>query len=190
MQTLNSKDVRYQCCNCSENAFHFKLEEKKSVDFAWAGLSYPGFTDHLLFLRLVFAAPRGGLKKQFLLYTGVVYTHVLYMQYTCTCRKLKVFGWKRGRYSILVGCGFEVITLQCHVENICDRLYITDYSLQNIKAQFSTSSSYWTFADKDDAFLFSIRLIVLKVYNGKCGKVENAHFEKCPFPIPYSYSVY
>ena len=30
------------------NGFHFKLE-KKSVDFAWACLNDPRFTDHLLF---------------------------------------------------------------------------------------------------------------------------------------------
>ena len=35
--------------DCSENGFHFEFEEKKSVDFAWACLSDPHFTDHLLF---------------------------------------------------------------------------------------------------------------------------------------------
>ena len=38
-----------QLCNCSENAFTSAFEEKKSVDFAWACLSNPHFTDHLLF---------------------------------------------------------------------------------------------------------------------------------------------
>ena len=53
--------------NVPENAFHFEFEEKKSGDFAWACLSDPHFTDHLLFMT-GFAAPRGDRKKQFLLY--------------------------------------------------------------------------------------------------------------------------
>ena len=41
-----------------------------------------------------------------------------------------------------------------------------------------TSSSYRTFADNDDVFLFSTRLIVLKLYDGKGDTVENVHFKK------------
>ena len=33
-----------------------------------------------------------------------------------------------------------------------------------------------TFADNDDVYLFSIRLIVLKLYDVKCNTVENLHF--------------
>ena len=55
---------------------------------------------------------------------------------------------------------------------------------------FFAYSSYHTFADNDSVFLFSIRLIVLRLYDGKCDTVENVHFEECPFPIPYLYSVY
>ena len=47
-------------CDCSENAFHFEFEEKKSVDFARECLSNPRFTDHLLF------------KDWFLLRQGVI----------------------------------------------------------------------------------------------------------------------
>ena len=46
------------------------------------------------------------------------------------------------------------------------------------------------FADHDVVFLFSIPLIVLKLCDGKLDSVENAHFEKRSFPVPYSYSVY
>ena len=35
--------------DCSENSFHLELEERKSVDFAWACHSEPRFIDHLLF---------------------------------------------------------------------------------------------------------------------------------------------
>ena len=49
----------------------FEFEEKKSVDFAWACLSDPRFTDHLPF-KTVIAAPRGDRKKQFLLYTRCI----------------------------------------------------------------------------------------------------------------------
>ena len=67
-QTLNSKDVRYQCiqlqvcCDCSENAFCLQLEEKKSVDFAWALRSDPRFTDQLLF-KTVFFWTKGWSQK-------------------------------------------------------------------------------------------------------------------------------
>ena len=55
---------------------------------------------------------------------------------------------------------------------------------------FFTSSSYPTFADYDDVSLFFIRLVILKLSDGKRNTVENVHFEKCPFPSPYSYSIY
>ena len=55
-----------------------------------------------------------------------------------------------------------------------------------IQRKTSKSSFYQTFADNDD--VFSIRLIVLKLCGSKCDTVENVDFEKCPFPIPYSYS--
>ena len=41
-----------------QNAFRFELEEKKSVDFAWACLSDPRFTDHLPF-KTVFCCTKG-----------------------------------------------------------------------------------------------------------------------------------
>ena len=40
----------------------------------------------------------------------------------------------------------------------------------------------------DNVSLFSIRLVVLKLYDGKYDTVENVHFEKRLFPILYSYS--
>ena len=66
-KTLNSKDGRCQCIqmqvhwDCSENAFHLESEEKRSVYmyFAWACLSDPCFTDHLLF-KTSFTAPIKG----------------------------------------------------------------------------------------------------------------------------------
>ena len=51
-----------------ENAFHFELEEKKSIDFAWACLSDPRFTDHLLF-------------KTVLLHQGVILKNSFYCIY-------------------------------------------------------------------------------------------------------------
>ena len=46
-----------------ENAFHFESEEKKSVDLAWACLSDPRFTDHLLFKTVVFLLHQGVILK-------------------------------------------------------------------------------------------------------------------------------
>ena len=50
-------------------------------------------------------------------------------------------------------------------------------------------SFYQYLADNADVF-FSIRLVVLKLYNGKRDTVENVHFKQRLFPIPYSYSPY
>ena len=66
----------------------------------------------------------------------------------------------------------------------------TDHSPQNIEIQFFASSTCRPFADNDDVFLVSIRLVVLKLYDGKRDTVENVHFKKRPFPIPYWYFVY
>ena len=80
----------------------------------------------------------------------------------------------------------------CHLRNmfccfffticiICDRLCINRPFTAKQQNPVFTSFSYRTFADNDDVFLFSIRLIVLKLYDRKCDTVENAHFEKRTF---------
>ena len=62
------------CCNCSEmpSTSNLRRREVLTLHQSWACLSDPRFSDHQL-LRLLFAAPRGYFKKQFLLYQEKIY---------------------------------------------------------------------------------------------------------------------
>ena len=61
------QDISVYSCKCvvsvQKICFHFKFDEKKSIDFGIATLA-----SKTTFLALVFAAPRCGLKRQFILY--------------------------------------------------------------------------------------------------------------------------
>ena len=108
------KAVRYQCIqlqvvtvskmHSAENAFCFQFKEKKrrkSVDFAWACLSDPPFTDHLPFMT-VFASPRGDHKKEFLLYMRIDVP-----VFTFCCLRLKSLQNTSQRYPYSNVSGFE-----------------------------------------------------------------------------------
>ena len=77
-----------------------------------------------------------------------------------------------------------VVITETVLADICDHLCINQPFIAKLQSPAFTSSSYRTFADNDDVVIFSIWLINLKLYDGKCNAVENVAFEKCLFPTP------
>ena len=84
---------------------------------------------------------------------------------------------------------FESINEVSHFDktkNISDRLCINWPFIAKHRNPVFYITSYRTFSDNNDVFLFSIQFIVLKLYDGKHDTIENVQFEKCLFPFPYS----